>query len=80
MKQGSWRIKTSLRKAKEASLYVGMHVVSAQLNVGFGQEKTMKQAIPWMPLSVSLFQLKSSILTWAKRAANQNNVATEERS
>ena len=43
----------------------------------FRPEKTMKQAIPWMPLSVNLFRLESSILTRAKRATNQNNVATE---
>ena len=50
-------------------------VVSAQLIVGFGQDKTIKQAIPWMPLT-TLFRLQSSILTRVKRATNRN-VATE---
>ena len=31
----------------------------------------------WMPLSVNLFRLESSILMRAKRATNWNNVATE---
>ena len=43
------------------------------------EEKTMKQAILWMPLSANLFRLESSNLTPAKRAANRNNVATENR-
>ena len=41
------------------------------------EEKTMKQAIPWMPLSANLFRLESSILTRVKRATNRNNVDTE---
>ena len=43
------------------------------------EEKTMKQAISWMPLSATLLNLESSILPRAKRATNRNNVATEQR-
>ena len=42
------------------------------------EEKTMKQAIPWMPLSANL-KLESSILPRAKRATSRNKVATEKR-
>ena len=38
------------------------------------EEKTMKQAIPWMSLSANLFRLETSILTRVKRATNRNNV------
>ena len=41
-------------------------------------KKTMKQAIPWMPLSANLFRLEFSILTRAKQATNRNNIATEK--
>ena len=43
------------------------------------QNKTMKQVIPWMPLSANLFRLESSSLTRAKQASNRNNVAIEKR-
>ena len=43
------------------------------------EEKTMKQAISWMPLSANLLKLESSILPRAKRATNRNNVAAEQR-
>ena len=42
------------------------------------EEKTMKQAILWMPLSANLLKLESSILPRAKRATNRNNVASEQ--
>ena len=42
------------------------------------EEKTMKQAISWMPLSTNLLKLGSSVLPRAKQATNQNNVATEK--
>ena len=42
------------------------------------EEKTMKQAIPWIPFSANLFQLEPSILTRAKRATNRNNVAAKK--
>ena len=47
--------------------------------VSSSEEKTMKQAISWMPLSANLLKLESSILPRAKRAANRNNVASEQR-
>ena len=43
------------------------------------EEKTMKQAIPWMPLSANLLKLGSSVLLRAKRASKRNNVAVEKR-
>ena len=43
------------------------------------KEKSMKKAISWMPLSVNLLKLESSILPRAKRATSRNNVATEQR-
>ena len=43
------------------------------------EEKTMKQAISWMPLSANLLKLESSILPRVKRTTNRNNVATEKR-
>ena len=43
------------------------------------EEKTMKEVILWMPLSVNLFRLESSILTRAKWATSRNNEATEKR-
>ena len=49
------------------------------LNFSSYEEKTMKQAIPWMPLSANLLKPEYSILPRAKRATNRNNVATEQR-
>ena len=43
------------------------------------EENTMKQTIPWMPLSANLFWLESSILTRTKRATNRNNAATNRK-
>ena len=42
------------------------------------EEKTIKQAISWMPLSANLLKLESSILPRAKQATNRKNVATEK--